>query len=716
MTYTSRFIAFFCVAASVLATSCVNEFEEGQAPVSGEGYYISLTGDVNEGGTESRAHWDINSDDKQSLAFTWDQSTDEMKSFVWRSNAFVGFKDNKNYSATTVTPNSTDNNQAQLQITTSLSQNYAKDDVIWAVSPLAETNISDDNKVTFILPNVYTQTVLNSTEHLKQYILMSGTGTVSAENTASISFDVLPAIYRFKVTNNDESETLTVNEVSISGPFCNKAELEYGKAPVYSVSNNGTYTIKVATPAEGLTVAANTTAYLYALVFPTNTSSISENITLSFKGKYGEVSADYEKTFKCNTINLDSNTYYDMEVPVDKKAAGENEPDITGVESDAFALFKKIKVGWNLGNSLESYNEGLENHMDAETSWGNPKVEKWMIDAVKSAGFNTVRIPVRWYPHVTDQNTMAEISSDWLNRVKEVVDYCIDNGMYVILNTHHEDWLESHPLESEAETVLMKERNLWTAIATFFKDYDEHLIFSGTNEVEINWAAPTAENLRAQNNFNQCFVDAVRSTGGKNYYRNLIIQTYATNPDYAFSDYANGKLTFPTDVVENRIAIEFHYYRPAGFSYMDFADYAETVYYWGRDYIWNNPGTSNEQEDYVNWLFGKIKKEWVDKGYPVVMGEYGVVTPPKDKSNDNINDLADTKKYYMKYITSAAKRNGIVPIVWDNGKVYNPPYNPFKQGEEYFALFNRWYYMQVNLYSQPIIDGIMEGAQTEYPF
>ena len=278
MTYTSRFIAFFCVAASVLATSCVNEFEEGQAPVSGEGYYISLTGDVNEGGTESRAHWDINTDN-QRLAFAWDQSTDEMKSFVWSNNSFVGFTDGKKYSPTTVTPDVENKKQAQLQITTGLSQAYAEKDVIWAVSPLEDTNIGLDNKVTFTLPDGFTQTELNSTEHLKQYILMSGTGTVSAENTASISFDVLPAIYRFKVINT-ESEELTVNEVSISGPFCNKAELEYGKAPVYSVSNNGTYTIKVATLAGGLTVAANTTAYLYALVFPTETSLFLSTVNM----------------------------------------------------------------------------------------------------------------------------------------------------------------------------------------------------------------------------------------------------------------------------------------------------------------------------------------------------------------------------------------------------------------------------------------------------
>ena len=147
MIHTNRFIALSCVVASVFATSCVNEIEEGLTSVSGEGYYISLTGEVNKSGAESRAHWDINSDDKQTPVFAWDASTDEMKSFVWSNNSFVGFTGGKKYSPTTVTPTDT-KNQAQLQITTGLSQAYAQDDVIWAVSPLAESNISD-NKVTF---------------------------------------------------------------------------------------------------------------------------------------------------------------------------------------------------------------------------------------------------------------------------------------------------------------------------------------------------------------------------------------------------------------------------------------------------------------------------------------------------------------------------------------------------------------------------------------
>ena len=333
MTYTNRFIALSCVAASVFATSCVNEFEEGQAPVSGEGYYISLTGDVNEGGVESRAYWNINNnDDTQSLAFTW-ESTDKMQSFVLRGGAFVDFTGDKKYSATTVTPNTDNKKQAQLQITTGLLQPYAQDDVIWAVSPLEDTNI-DNNEVTFTLPTEgFTQTALNSTEHLKDYVLMSGTGTVGSNNSANISFNVLPAIYRFKITNT-ESEDLTVNEVSISGPFCDKAELSMGSngkvTPTYSVSN-GTYAIKVTTPEGGLKVNAGETAYLYALVFPTETSKITDNITLSFKGKYGDTAADYTKAAKCSDIykyDLDSNTYYDMEVPVNKTAGGDTEKSV----------------------------------------------------------------------------------------------------------------------------------------------------------------------------------------------------------------------------------------------------------------------------------------------------------------------------------------------------------------------------------------------------
>lgn len=376
MIHTNRFIALSCVVASVFATSCVNEIEEVLPSASGEGYFISLTGDVNEGGADSRAHWDIINDEKKSPGFTWDASDSEMKSFVWRGSGFVGFTDGKNYSSTIVTPNEADNNKAELQITEGLTQEYTKGDIIWSVSPLADTNISADNKVTFTLPDQFIQTKLDNTEHLKQYVLMSGTGTVNDNNTASISFNVLPAIYRFKVMNG-ENEDLTVNEVSISGPFCNKAEISMSNGTVtstYSVAEGGIYTIKVATPTEGLTVAANTTAYLYALVFPTQTGSLSETITLSFKGSYDDIPAHYTVSAACNSIysfDLKSNGYYDMEVPVTK---GNYQPDYVTIGStDCTSGFNTVHsdIVSLIGDGSSVYYEFINHSAANGANWNN---------------------------------------------------------------------------------------------------------------------------------------------------------------------------------------------------------------------------------------------------------------------------------------------------------------------------------------------------------
>lgn len=373
MTHINRFAVLSGVLLSAFATSCVNEVENELTPVAGgEGYYISLTGDINKDGIDTRAHWDINTED-QSLAFAWDNSSNEMKSFVWRSNVFVDFKEDKKYSATTVTP--TDNG-AELNITDGLSQEYAQGDIIWAVSPLSDTNIGTDNKVTFTLPDGFTQTKLNSTEHLKPYILMSGTGTVDENITANIRFDVLPAIYRFKVENG-ENEDLTVNEVSISGPFCNKAEISMGSGtvtPTYSVPEGGTYTIKIATPSEGLKVAANTTAYLYALVFPTKTASISENITLSFKGSYDDTPAHYTVSAACNSIysfDLDSNRYYDMEVPVTRESY---QPDyVTIGNTDFTSEFNSVHsdIVSLIGDGSSVYYEFINHSAAGGANWNN---------------------------------------------------------------------------------------------------------------------------------------------------------------------------------------------------------------------------------------------------------------------------------------------------------------------------------------------------------
>lgn len=353
--------------------------------------------------------------------------------------------------------------------------------------------------------------------------------------------------------------------------------------------------------------------------------------------------------------------------------------DKTGMASDAAALAKKIILGWNLGNVMECTPGG-------ESAWGSPKASKALIDAVKSAGFNAVRIPCAWDQYIENADTY-QIKAAWLARVKEVVDYCLDNDMYAILNIHWDNgWLENNPTYDKQESVNKKQAALWRQIAAYFNDYDEHLLFAGTNEVHVGYNAPSAENLEVQLSFNQTFVDAVRATGGKNVYRNLIVQSYNTNAQYAI-DY----LTMPKDDTQNRLMAEIHFYDP-----WDFAG-TDEIKYWGEAY--RASGISSwGQEDSVDDIFGKLKSAFVDKGYPVILGEYGA-----NRHSATDAKMIESRAYYLKYVTAAAKKNGLVPFYWDNGGLEN--------GEDQFGIFNR---KDNTVFDQPAINALMEGAKAAY--
>jgi endoglucanase len=373
----------------------------------------------------------------------------------------------------------------------------------------------------------------------------------------------------------------------------------------------------------------------------------------------------------------------------------------SGMTTDAIAWTHKIYAGWNLGNSFESaggsYNDAtgqwdnvwIADRNQWETAWGNPATTEDMIKSVKAAGFNAIRIPCRWGAHVTDEETMT-IDPQWLARVKQVVDYCVNNGMYTILNTHHEAWLENHPYDSEAAEISRKETLLWKQIATAFRDYSELLAFSGTNEVNVNWKSPTTENLRVQNGYNQDFINAVRSTGGRNWYRNLIVQTYSANPYYGLSGFE-----IPHDVVKNRLIVEFHYYDPY--------DYVSgSVYYWGEPYKQYGDVSTSGQEADVKALFQQISEAWLDRGLGVVMGEYGMSRKYTESGKAH---QFENFTYYLKTIVSSAKAAGFAPFVWDN--------NEFGNGAENFGIFDRDNNMNVRM--PEFLNGIMEGAKTNYP-
>jgi len=328
-------------------------------------------------------------------------------------------------------------------------------------------------------------------------------------------------------------------------------------------------------------------------------------------------------------------------------------PDASGMGSNAKVLAAKMFAGWNLGNSLES--------TGGETAWGNPLTTQRFIDSVKAAGINAIRIPCGWNSYIEDAGT-CKLSASWLARVKEVVDYCYSNDMYVILNIHWDGgWLENNPTYDKQFTVNAKQKALWQQIAVNFRDYDEHLLFAGTNEVNSGSATPVEENFIVQMSFNQTFVDAVRSTGGKNSYRNLIIQAFNTNIDLAVAH-----LIVSNDTIKNRLMVEVHYYDPWDFCGLEAdASWATVKNFWGAGYV--KYGVSNwGQEDWVRTQFQKMKTNFVDKGYPVILGEFGATRRSALTGTTLENHLA-SRAYYFQYVSQQAKNYGLVPFYWDNG-------------------------------------------------
>lgn len=343
--------------------------------------------------------------------------------------------------------------------------------------------------------------------------------------------------------------------------------------------------------------------------------------------------------------------------------------------------WNKGVIGWNLGNQFECTAPGQdgesqqignpENSINAETAWGNPVVTKKLIASVKKAGFNAIRIPVRWQCHITNSAAMS-IDKAWMKRVKEVVGWCLDQDLKVIINTHHDKWLEGRPFYKNKEENCQKLALLWMNIATEFKDYDYRLAFAGTNEVHVrdNWGKPEAENLEVQNAYNQTFIDIVRSTGGKNDKRHLIVQTYVCNPDFGLY---NDDFIIPTDEVAGNeyMSVEFHYYTP-----WDYAGECK-YYYWGEPYKQYGDASTSDEKTMTEFM-NKVVDTWSSKGLGIVIGEWGVTDHYK---MGEIERIHENMTYYCKFFTTEAAKRGFSTFVWDN--------NSFGNGQERFGIFER---------------------------
>jgi len=355
------------------------------------------------------------------------------------------------------------------------------------------------------------------------------------------------------------------------------------------------------------------------------------------------------------------------------------DPDITGMGSNAMEIANKINVGCNIGNTLEA--------IGGETNWGNPQITNDYIKLIKQSGFNAIRLPCSWNQYA-DQTT-AKIKDSWLNRVKEVVGYCVDNDMYVILNIHWDNgWLENNCTAIKKEENNKKQKAYWEQIATHLRDFDEHLLFASANEPNVS----DATQMEVLLSYHQTFIDAVRSTGGKNAYRVLVIQGPSTDIETT-----NKLMTqLPTDNIQNRLMAEIHYYSPWNFTGMTKDEtWGNQFYYWGNGYhsttdLAHNPSWG--EESYVDATLKLMKTQFVDKGIPVIMGEFGSILRT-NLSGDALKLHKDSRAYYFKYVTKQAKANGILPFFWEAG------------GDG--AIFNR---KNNTVFDQQSLDALIEGA------
>ncbi len=345
--------------------------------------------------------------------------------------------------------------------------------------------------------------------------------------------------------------------------------------------------------------------------------------------------------------------------------------------ADTEAILEDMGLGWNLGNSLDATGgSGL----DTETSWSNPKTTQALIDKVKSLGFNTVRVPVSWGKHVSGDN--YTIDSAWLARVKEVVDYCYKNDMYVILNIHHDTKSSAsasgagyYPRSSAYSSSEKFVTSVWSQMAEYFKDYDYHLIFETLNEPRLigtgyewwfnKWNIPSEvkDAIDCINKLNQKAVDTIRDTGSNNRGRLIMCPGYDASIDGA----TVSGFKLPTDISgnKNRIAVSVHAYSPYNFA-MNVGSGSTSTY---------TSSIKNELQD----LFSTLKSNFRDKGIPVVIGEFG--------STDK-NNTAERVKWATDY-TALAKKNNIPCVLWDNNAFARYNGSSIVLNSEYHGYINR---------------------------
>lgn len=351
-----------------------------------------------------------------------------------------------------------------------------------------------------------------------------------------------------------------------------------------------------------------------------------------------------------------------------------NMRDITTTE-----LVRDMGIGINLGNTMESCGDWIGQYGDGsvksyETAWGSPEITKEMIDGYADEGFGVLRIPVAWSNLMSTDGNYT-INSEYLKRVHQLVDWTLDTGMYAIINLHYDSgWL--HELPEKKDECMAKYTAIWNQVSDSFKDYGDHLMFESQNE-ELGWDSlwnrwggteGKDKSYQLVNEVNQKFVDIIRSSGGNNPKRHLLISGYATDIELT----CDPLFVMPDDPA-NRCAVSVHYYTPAGFAILEEdADWAACRTTWGTD------------EDFTELQknMDMMKTNFVDKGVPVIIGEYGC--PKKNKD-------ADSVRLFLSSVCSEAYERELCPVLWDITELHYNRQNCKLYDEELKAKFNSIY-------------------------
>lgn len=350
------------------------------------------------------------------------------------------------------------------------------------------------------------------------------------------------------------------------------------------------------------------------------------------------------------------------QIPVEQAAGIEEEPVpnpekfVVRENFTTQQLVNEMGLGINLGNTLDASGNWFDPTIQSnfETCWGSPIITKEIIEGYAKAGYSSLRIPVTWSNMMLEDYT---IHPDLIDRVETILNWTLDCGMVAIINVHHEnEWVKKATTDDEARK---KFTSVWKQISKRFEKYGDHLLFEPMNEIGYDeiwtpWNGTQADKARAfgyVNELNQLFVDIVRASGGNNANRHLLVEIYNTGDSYAYDPLTK----IPTDPA-NRLALTVHYYAPAVFAILGNGEDAG----WGVGVpSWGTPTEVKELNDAME----RLKKNCVDKGIPVVVGEYACSASGRTQ---------EVVRLYCVSVTEAIYKNGMCPMLWDTpGGQYN---------------------------------------------